>query len=792
MPLTKLQFKSGINKEGTNYSNEGGYYSCDKVRFRSGTPEKIGGWKNISPSYTYVGTARSLFNWVTYDSNNLLAVGTSTKYYIENGENGGQYYDITPLDDGVVTLGASPIATTSGSKSVVITHNSHGKTAGTYGTFTSTLAVGGLTISGEYQIVEILSVNTYSIAVSTAATSNATGGGVVTVQYQINAGGNVASTPYGWGIPGWGVGGWGGPATTGQTISLRLWSQDRYEQDLIFNASGAGIYYWTKDTTTYARAITLSAKANSVTKVTFSATAGEISFGAGTTTLTVQSIDMIDYGAVVTGTGIPTGAYVTAYVTATSITISAATTLAAAGSYTFSYSGRNAPDRSYYVIASDTSHFTIALGSKPYDPTNFSATFDPMLVRWSDQDNPYEWTPAISNQSGELHLSNGSYLVTAQNSRQEILVWSDAALYSMQYVGPPYVWSFNLIGDNTSIASMNAAIAVNTVTYWMGVDKFYQYNGRLETLYCTLWRYVYDNLNKDKRNLIVCGSNEGFSEIWWHYPSLNSNVNDSYVIYNYVEQAWYYGSMNRAAWLDSPLRQYPMAAFSIEASYLTADITSSATSIKVVDASNYPNTGTMVIDSEQITYTGIDIVNNTFTGCVRGVNGTTAAPHVTYAIVNFLTPNQVLYHEFGVNDLSNTTPVPISAFLESSDFDIDEGHGFAFVWRILPDVTFRGSTVESPRVTLTLRGRTYTAASSTAVQDGLAGSASGSPYVDKGTNPSQVVRTSSSTATLETYTSEVFTRIRARQMAFRIESTALGTMWQVGSMRIDMRLDGRR
>jgi hypothetical protein len=799
MPLTKLELRPGINKEGTTYSNEGGYYNCDKIRFRSGYAEKLGGWVNISPSYTYVGAARAMFNWVAYDTSNLLALGTSTKYYVENG---GQYFDITPLASSVATtLGANPFSATINSKCVVVTHTSHGKTAGTYATFTSTAAVGGLTISGEYQIVEILSVNTYSIATPTAASSTGTGGGSVTVVYQINAGGSSPATPYGWGIAAWGAGGWGNPASVGQTIPLRLWSQDIYEQDLIFNASGANIYYWTKDTSTYARAVTLADKANGVTKVQFDAGASpaQITFTGGSSTLTVESIDLIDLGSVVSGSGIPSGAYVTALTSATTVTISQPTPALAtpSGIYTFSYSGRNAPDRAYYVIASDTTHFTIALGSKPYDPTNFNPTFDPMLVRWSDQDNPYEWTPAITNQSGEVHLSNGSYLICAQNARQEILLWSDSALYSMQYIGPPYVWGFNLIGDNTSIISMNAAIAVNTVTYWMGVDKFYQYNGRLETLSCTLWKYVYDNLNKSRKDLVVCGSNEGFSEIWWFYPSRNSQVNDSYVIYNYLEQTWYYGTLNRTAWLDSPLRAYPMGAFSVQASYLTSSITDSATTITVVDATNYPTSGTLLIDSEQITYTGIafnspPIPDNTFTGCVRGVNGTTAAAHAQYSVAAYTTPNQVMFHENGVDDGSGANPTAINAYLESSDFDVGDGHNFGYVWRIIPDITFRGSTGPSPRVILTLKGRVYTTPSTTAVQDGLAGSASGSPYISEGTNPSTVTRTSVSSAAVETYTSEVFTRIRARQAAFRVESDTVGTAWQVGAMRIDVKQDGRR
>lgn len=863
MPLSKIQLRPGINKEGTTYSNEGGYYSCDKIRFRSGYAEKLGGWINQAFGFTFKGVARTLFNWVTYDGSNLLAVGTSNKYYVQFGV-GGAYYDVTPLvSSTATTLGANPIATVNGSRCVTITTPlAHGTTPGTYvtlngygsgtiaatvltitstvsggfavgqtisgtgvtvgttivslgtgtggvGTYnlstgstvatavaiTGSVSVGGITISGEYEVVSTPTTTSFTISSTTTATSTvASGGGSgVTVTYQISAGGTAAVAAYGWGYVPWSSGGWSSPATTGTSILTRLWSQDLFEQDIIFNQSNAGIYYWTYvNPSTFNRAVTLAAKCNSEAKVTLNSAApyNEISFGTPTTTVTVISIDGIDVGSYLVGTGILANTTVVALLSATSVQISQNTTAASSGIYTFSYVGSHAPDRTYCVLASDTSHFTMVFGSKPYDPSNFNPTFDPMMVRWSDQGNPYEWVPSVTNQAGEQHLSNGSYLVTAVNTRQEILVWSDAAVYNMQYIGPPYVWNFTLIGDNTSIASINSAISVNTVVYWMGIDKFYMYNGRLETLSSTIWKYVYDNFNKTKKDLVVSGSNEGFSEVWWFYPSLNSNVNDSYVIYNYLEQTWYYGTLNRSAWLDSPLRQYPLAAFSVQNSYLASAIGTTDTLITLVDITNYPIAGTLLIDSEQITYTGIS--GNNLTGCVRGANGTTAASHVIYAAVAYTVANQVLYHEYGNDDQSSAVALPISAYLESSDFDIGDGNNFGFVWRVIPDITFRGSTGASPRVILTLRARSYTTPSTTAVQDGLAGSASGSPYVDEGTTPSTVTRTSSSSATVETYTSEVFTRIRARQATFRVDSNTEGTAWQVGAMRIDVRQDGRR
>lgn len=774
MPLTKLQFKPGINKEGTTYSNEGGYYNCDKIRFRSGYAEKLGGWINQSFNFTYKGVARTLFNWVTYDGSNLLAVGTSNKYYVELG---GEYNDITPLAPGSpITPAAGFVSTTNGSRSVTITTPlAHGTTAGTYVTISGATVFNGVDVNGEFEIVSVPTTTTFTISSTTTASGTGVGGGTVaSITFQISAGGTTAVAAYGWGYVPWSSGGWSSPATTGTSILTRLWSQDLFEQDIIFNQSNAGIYYWTYvSPATFNRATTLAAKCNTVAKVTLDGGAGEISFASGTTTVTVISIDGIDVGSYLVGANILANTTVVSLDSATTLTINQNTAGAStATDYTFSYVGSHAPDRTYFVIASDTSHFTMVFGSKPYDPTNFNPTFDPMLVRWSDQGNPYEWVPSVTNQSGEQHLSNGSYLITAINTRQEILVWSDAAVYSMQYIGPPYVWNFTLIGDNTSIASMNANIAVNTVVYWMGVDKFYMYNGRLETLPCSLWKYVYDNFNKSKKDLVVCGSNEGFSEVWWFYPSANSTVNDSYVIYNYLEQTWYYGTLNRSAWLDSPLRAYPLAGFSVQNSYLSSAIGTTDTTIALVDVTNYPATGVVLIDSEQISYTSISGSN--LTGCTRGVNSTTAATHAVYAAVSYTVANQVLFHEYGNDDQSSPTALPISAYLESSDFDIGDGHNFGFMWRVLPDITFRGSTGSSPQVMLSIKARIN----------------SGSGYDTAFTDPTNVSRTSS--APVELYTGQVFTRVRGRQAAFRVDSTALGTAWQVGAMRIDVRQDGRR
>ena len=760
MPLSKIVLKPGLNRDDTSYSGEGGFYTGDKIRFVTGFAEKIGGWINQS-NYTYKGVARSLWNWITLLGDNLLGVGTNCKFYVEMG---GQYNDITPLRT-TVTLGANPFAMVSGSQLITVTAASNGSTAGSFVTFSGATAAGGLTLNGEFEIITTPSGNTYNIISPTAATSTTSGGGSsVVAAYQLNAGNSVYSAGTGWGVGPWSGGGWGSASTTG--IPLQLWSQINFDEDLLLGIRTGAIYWWTKDTSTFARAITLNAAANLVTKATTTAT-----FSISATTITVADNTGITSGSVISGTNITSGTYVTtAYAGGLSVTISAATTGSSSGNYTFSYAGYHVPNETLQITTSSNNAFTISMGSNPYDPTNFGTTFDPMLVRWSDQDNPYEWVPEVTNQSGEQRLSNGSVIMTSANTRQEILIWTDTSLFSMQYLGPPYVWGINLLMDNLSIISPNAAISVNNVTYWMGVDKFYAYTGRVDTLPSSVRMYVFNDLNKEQQGQVVAGTNEGFNEVWWFYPSGDSVVNDSYVIYNYLEQIWYFGTMNRTAWLDSPMRLYPMAAFSVQNSYIDTAINSSITTITLLNGSSYPSSGTVTIDSEQITYTGIN--GNTLTGCTRGANSTTAASHVIYSAATYLTPNQIMFHEYGCDDQSETMPRAIDSYIDTSDFDIGDGHNFAFIWRVIPDMSFDTSTGANPVVNLVLKPR---------INSGSAYSTGSSPTV-----------TNTASYPVELYTGQVYTRVRGRQLSFRVESDTLGVAWQMGSMRLDIRQDGRR
>lgn len=765
MPLQKLELRPGVNRESTTYANEGGFYSCDKVRFRSGFAEKIGGWINQS-TYTFSGVCRSLFNWITLTGDNLLGVGTNQKFYVELN---GIYHDITPLAYSE-TLPNNPFATTNASYLVTVTTPApHSLSVGTYVTFSGVSGggvVNNITLDGSFEIISTPTASTFTIIGATVATATGSGGGAaVLAEYDLNAGNATFSLGLGWGGGPWGFGGWG----IGSTIStqIRLWSQDNDQENLLLNPRSGPIYYWQKDTSTWARAVTLNSYTDTQVKLTTTAT-----FLAAATTITVADPTGIDTGAVISGTGIPAGTYVTtAYVLgSTSVPISAATTAGSSGSYTFSYSGRHVPNSTYQVSTSSAGNFCIAFGANPYNPYNFSEAFDPLLVRWSDADNPFDWVPATTNQSGEARLSYGSYIVTAADTRQEILIWSDAALFSMQYLGPPYVWGVSLLMDNISIASPNAAITVNNVTYWMGVDKFYQYSGRVETLPCSLRQFVFENINTDQLAQVVSGTNEGFNEVWWFYPTADSLINNRYVIYNHLERLWTYGGLERGYWLDSPLRQYPMASFSYQKSYLSSAIDDSVTIIPMVNAASYPNEGVVMIDFEKISYTGK--TSTSLTGCTRGYASTTPTSHIQYSTVSYTVPNQVMNHENGNDDRATAEILPIEAYIETSDFDIGDGHNFGYVWRILPDLTFNGSNSNNPSAVLTIKARQN----------------SGTPYAE-GDTPT-VQQTAS--LPIELYTGQVYTRIRGRQMAFRLSSADIGVAWQMGAMRLDIRPDGRR
>jgi hypothetical protein len=704
--LKKLTLKAGTNQENTRYTNESGWWYSDKMRFRQGTPEKIGGWQRISAT-TFLGVCRSLWNWVTLNYLNLIGVGTNLKFYIENG---GAYYDVTPIRE-TVTINNNPFALTA-STTVTVTDTAHGCYTGDYVTFSGATDIGGggtnvtaSVLNQEFQVT-VLTVNTYTITISvtpnaTAIAASPGGGATVTAAYQIHTGPAYAVALTGWGGGAWGAGPWGVGATS--VNAIQLWTQNNFGEDLIYAPSGAGIYYWSAQIGLAPLAFTVTiASPAVVTTVLRNGTA----------------VMLMTTGALPTGLSVGTVYYVVGSTGTTcnlSLTYGGAainTTGTQSGIQSFSPRGLNitqlggasdAPTVQNFIFVSDTSRFVFAFGCNDYGST----VQDPMLARWSDQESVTNWTPSATNQAGSIRLSHGSRLVTCVQTRQEIVVFTDSSLYSFQYQGPPSVWSSQLLGDNISIIGPNAAIIASGVVYWMGVDKFYKYDGRTQTLRCDLRQYIYQDINLAQSTQVFAGTNEGFNEVWWFYCSSGSNVIDKYVTFNYFENngegVWAYGTLGRTAWLDSGLRDYPLAA----------------------------------------TY--------------------------SYNLVN---------HEYGVNDNQTDTTLPINAIISSSEFDIDDGDNFGFVWRILPDITFRGSETTNPQVTMTL------------IPMQNSGSGYNNPISLGGNENATVTRTS--TAVIEQFTGQVYVRVRGRQMILQVESNQIGCTWQLGSPRIDIKQDGRR
>jgi len=636
MPLQKLLFKPGVDRENTRYTSEGGWYECDKIRFRQGTPEKIGGWNQYSTNQ-FLGTCRSIIEWVTLDNNQLIGLGTNLKYYVERGS---AYNDITPIR-ATTAAGDVTFAATAGSSTITVTDVAHGAIANDFVTFSGAVSLGGNinadVLNQEYQIVSIVDDDNYTItAKDTAGTTvvadgsdTGNGGASVVGAYQLNTGPAYEETLSGWGTGYWGYGTWG--FGTPSIDALRIWNHSNFGEDLVFGPRGGALYYYDYSSGVATRGVNISTLA-----------------GASDTPVVQNNF-----------------------------------------------------------LVSDVSRFVLCFGVNPLG----SSTIDPMLVRWSDQESVANWTPSATNQAGDLRLSIGSKIVTAKQQRQEILVWTDSALYSMQYLGPPYVWGAQSLGENISIMGPNAVATASNMTFWMGKDKFYMYDGRVRTLPCNLRQFIFQNsdpnlnINLDQSDQVFACTVEAFNEVWWFYCSsaqVAPTSPDRYVVFNYADQIWYYGSLSRTAWLDSKIKGNPIAAYS----------------------------------------------------------------------------DLLLNQETGVDDNSTGTPAAIEAYITSTEVDIGDGHNFAFIYRILPDVTFRGSTAGSPTATITLQPMQNS------------GSGYNSPASVAGSASASVTR--SAVIPIEQFTGQVYTRVRGRQVSFKIASDSLGTTWQLGAPRIDIRPDGRR
>jgi hypothetical protein len=557
-------------------------------------------------------------------------------------------------------------------------------------------------LTGSFQIT-FVDDNNYTITVS--ATANATdasgspGGGTVVTQYEVNTGATFQVPLVGWGAGGWGLGTWGNGVAV--PTSLYIWNQQNFGEDLIYGPRGQGIYYWNANVGYAPIQITITI-----------ASPGVITLPAGFSFPDGTTITFTSTGALPTGLTVGQVYFV---VNSTGGTFSVSTTIGGtpittsggqSGTQRISQRGIDLADAGdddtpifqNFLLVSDTSRFVVVFGTNDYGST----VLNPMLIRWSDQEDPFTWTPQATNQAGSLQLSHGSRIVTAVQSRQEIVVFTDSSLYSYQYVGPPFVWTAQLIADNVSIVGPNAAVIASGGVYWMGVDKFYKYDGRVQTLNCDLRRYIFSDFNVLQAQQVYAGTNEGFNEIWWFYCSANSTVIDRYVIYNYVENVWSYGTMGRTAWLDSGLLPLPVAA---------------------------------TYDSE------------------------------------------LVQHEDGVDSYVLGVQTALPAYISSSEFDIGDGHNFGYVWRILPDLTFENSS-STPSGSAAAVAMTLYPLQNSGSGTGNAGSAS----VTKGATYNIT----------EEYTGQIYTRVRGRQMIFKIASDQIGTTWQLGAPRLDIRADGRR
>jgi hypothetical protein len=482
--LQRITFKPGVNRDQTNYAGEGGFFECDKIRFRSGFPQKIGGWARTG-IFTLVGICRQMFNYITSFSDNILVLGTSAKLYLEVGTN---LINITPLR-AVNPTYTTPdtdncVGTTNGQTGVTITIIGCVPVVGNYVEISGVVGpVGGIPaseINGNREILTAPDNNSFTIATTTAATSTATGGGTaITVSFEITVGDTSTTYGYGWGTGGWGAEAWGTSGLTPVTIFQRDWWIDNFDNDIVANVRNSSIYYWTYNGNFTTRAVLLSSL-------------------PGASAVPVQAMQ---------------------------------------------------------TLVSQNDKHLLAFGSTPFG----GGAFDPLLIRWANQDEPTNWTPSPTNSAGFIRVSRGSQIIRALPTRQEILVFTNSNLYSLQYLGTTDVFGLQEYADNISIMSPRAVISANNVTYWMGIDKFYIYSGRVETLPCTLRNHVFQNFNYDQADQVVCGTNEAWHEIWWFYPTANSQINNAYVIYNYLEKVWYYGSIQRTAWLDSSLRRYPQA-----------------------------------------------------------------------------------------------------------------------------------------------------------------------------------------------------------------------------------------
>lgn len=724
--LAKIKLQPGINRDTTSYTNSGGWFDSDYVRFRNGLPEKIGGWTKVYANQTpLIGKCRKMYDWSDLVGNQYLAIPTNIKFYVDNDAN---ILDITPLRRSV-TLGNDPIETTNASSVVTITDINHGAVIGDYITVSGATTVNGITnaqLNKEFVVVNVINANAYNVTTTGTANASGVGGGAsVSVKYQFHPGISSEAVFSGWGSGPWGgisgSFGWGdGPETTVATYYSGLWTVDNYGEDMIACprdlTNGIQLGVNPLQTNTPANTITVTQPNHGLQNgvaIVISGVAAAIdtvpaSEINGTHTVTVINSNAYSFTVttpVVSSASGGTGSYVytpsIVYWDVSDIDGPAISI----GDLGAAYAKKYLPYVATEVLVSDQNRQIIAFGCNPFD---VSQVQDKMIVRWSDSSDPTNWDAADTTKTaGERRLSSGSYIVTAVQNREEILIWTDTSLYSMQYVGPPDGYGFNLIGANFDIIGPNAKIVSGSVAYWMGTNNFYRYDGKIEPMPCTVRDYVFLDISKDDGDKVYCSSDSGNNEIIWFYPSESQGPEgerevDRYVVYNYVENVWYYGTLARTAWIDRKSHSVPRA----------------------------------------------------------------------------VSPDGFLYNqETGFDDGSTSPATPIHAYIQSSPIEIEDGNNFMFINRVIPDLTFRNSTTdnsEQPIVKFTIKPQDY--------PGGQIGAG----------NERTIQRNAAATLNVNRFTDQVFTRLRTRSVALRVESDTNGVAWRLGVPRFDMRQDGRK
>ena len=783
MPLTKLQFKPGINRESTSYSNEGGWFDCEKVRFRAGFPEKIGGWSKYSNN-TFAGKARSLFPWSTLEGDDFIGVGTEQKYYIASG---GTYIDITPQRGDPTSAGDATFSATNSSSTITVTENNHGARVNDYVTFSGAASLGGnvtaAILNAEHQITEIVNANSYKIVVSVTADStdaSNSGGSSTVATYQINVG--LDTQAFG---NGWGAGAFGGASTSPLTTTLAeaLNNSDTSDVD-VTNATGITTNDFIQIDDEFIKVTGVSSNKLALTRGLGGTTAAAHLNGATITLVHGNATASDDYATLINGSDLASS------ITASSVTVDTSAGFGDSGyikiedeiiKYTSKADGTHinglqraqfgttaathaddkliieattgwgipvdstvageqlrvwsvdnfgedlimnvrdgdiyywdasdgtskravklstltssnkAPTVSRFIVTSDIDRHILFFGC---DPEGSTGVQDPLLIRFGDQESNIEFETKITNTAGELRIGTGSEIVAVKQTKQQILVWTDISLHTVQYIGPPYTFGLQEISRSITMMGPNASVAVNDVVYWMGKEEFYVYSGQVQKIPCTVKDYIFSDFNRDQAEKVVAGHNSVYGEVWWFYCSGSSSNNDKYVVFNYEQNIWYYGSMARTAWMDRGTGQYPVAAS---------------------------------------------------------------------------TDNYLYYHEFGEDDGSTNPVSGISAHIESSQIDIGDGEQFLFARRLIPDMTFRDSTSDTPTATFTVKARDFPGATYGNTSSGNTEQSASSP--------------------IELFTSQIHTRIRGRSFAIRVESSQQGTAWRLGTPRIDLRPDGRR